>query len=100
MQSLTYTANFKKGGQELFKGQMIAGYALPLTGLKRGSNGFSMEPNTRYLDHHGGNKELVKNLLTERRPLNGWTLRKILEQQPDYESAVKAAMEQPLIATH
>jgi len=99
MQSLTYTANFKKGGQELFKGQMIAAYALPLTGLKKGSNGFSMETNTRYLDHHGGNKEWINNLLKEKRPLNSWTVRKILEQQPDFESAVKAAKEEPLVAT-
>jgi hypothetical protein len=99
MQSLTYTATFKKSGQELFKAQMIAGYALPLTGLKKGSNGFSMETNTRYLDHHGGNKEWIHNLLTEKRPLNSWTVRKILEEQPDFESAVKAAKEQPLIAT-
>lgn len=99
MQALMYTANFKKSGQELFKAQMIAAYALPLTGLKKGTNGFSMETNTRYLDHKGGNSEWEHNLLVEKRPFNSWVVRKIMEEQPDYDSAVKAAKEEKLCTT-
>jgi len=99
MQALMYTANFKKSGKELFKGQMIAAYALPLTGLKKGTNGFSVETNTRYLDHKGGNGEWEHNLLVEKRPFNSWVVRKIMEEQPDYESAVKAAKEEKLCTT-
>merc|ERR1712176_1693455 len=78
---------------------MIAAYALPLTGLKKGKNGFSMETNTRYLDHKGGNGEWERNLLTEKRALNSWVVRKIMEEQPDFESAVQAAKTQKLVST-
>merc|ERR1719424_447301 len=56
--------------------------------MKLGTNGFTFETNTRYLDHVGGNKQLLKNLFSEKRPLNGWTNRKILEMAADYEAAV------------
>lgn len=99
MQNLIYTGIFTRGGREVFRGQMVALYAFPLTGLKKGPNGFSTETNTRYTDHVHGNAELWKNLLGERRPLNGWTIRKILEESADYEAAVQAASSKTLTAT-
>lgn len=33
----------------------------------------------RYTDHEGGNAEMLENLVKKKRVLNGWTLRKILE---------------------
>lgn len=33
------------------------------------------------------------------RPLNGWTLRKVCEEQPDYESAVSAISTTPYVST-
>jgi hypothetical protein len=100
MQDLVYTGIFTKAGKEVFRGQMISGYSLPLTGLKKGTNGFSFETNTRYLDHKGGNTELMHNLLNEKRPFNGWTIRKILEMADGYEAAVETASSAKLISTH
>mmetsp|Transcript_155627 Transcript_155627/g.499076 ORF Transcript_155627/g.499076 Transcript_155627/m.499076 type:complete len:224 (+) Transcript_155627:516-1187(+) len=56
---------FNRGGQELFKAQMIAGYFIPLTGLKEGPNGFSYEANTRCMDRRAGITEFWKNIFTE-----------------------------------
>ena len=98
MTHLAYTGIFTKGGVEVFRSQMIAGYSCVVTGLKKGPNGFSIERNTRYPDHDKGNEEMFKNLFSGR-PLNGWTLRKILETQPDYESAVNAIMTTPYVST-
>jgi hypothetical protein len=100
MQNLVYTGIFTKAGKEVFRGQMIAVYSLPLTGLKKGANGFSFETNTRYLDHKGGNAEFMKNLLQEKRPFNGWTIRKIMEGADGYEAAVETASSAKLISTH
>ena len=58
---------------------MVAGYTMPITAARFGSNGYSIERNTRYSDHKGGNVEMLHNLLVEKRNLNGWQLRKILE---------------------
>lgn len=99
IQNLLYTGIFTRGGGEVFRGQMVALYAFPLTALKKGPNGFSTETNTRYTDHVHGNAELLNNLLKERRPLNGWTIRKILEESADYEAAVEAASSITLTAT-
>jgi len=88
MQDLTYTGIFMRNGSEVFRAQMIAAYSSVVTGMKLGTNGFTFETNTRYLDHVGGNKQLLKNLFSEKRPLNGWTNRKILEMAADYEAAV------------
>ena len=42
---------------------------------------------------------MFKNLLVERRLLNGWTLRKVLENNADYESAVSAVASAPYVST-
>jgi len=99
MQRLVYTGIFKKSGKELFRAQMLAGYSLPATGMKMGSNGFSLELNTRFPDHKHGDEELLKNLFTEKRPLNGWVVRKVLETAADYEAAVEALSTTPYCTT-
>jgi hypothetical protein len=99
IQNLVYTGIFKKGGKEIYRAQMIAAYSLAVTAMKKGPNGFSFESNTRYLDHSGGNKELMKNLLTEKRPFNGWSVRKMFEEAADYEAAIKQISTTKLITT-
>lgn len=92
MTNLVYTGIFTKGGKEVFRSQMVAGYSGIITGMKMGPNGFTIERNTRYPDHVKGNEEMFHNLLKEKRELNGWQLRKIMESAPDYDTAV------PLVA--
>jgi len=98
MQNIVYTGIFKKGGQEVFRAQMMAGYSCVVTGMKPGPNGFSYETNTRFPDTTGENKEMLHNLLVEKRTLNGWTVRKTLETAPDFEAAVHALSTTPYVA--
>lgn len=86
MTNLVYTAIFTKGGQELFRSQMVGGYQSIVTAMKKGPNGFTIERNTRYPDHPKGNEIMLENLLKEKRPLNGWTLRKLAETSADYDT--------------
>lgn len=95
---LVYTAIFTKGGKEVFRSQMVAGYQSLVTGLRAGPDGFSIERNTRYTSHEGGNEEMLKNLLGGR-PVNGWSLRKIMEEHADYDSAIKAITTVPYAST-
>lgn len=95
---LVYTGIFKKSGKEVFRSQMVAGYQLMVTGMKMGKDGFTIERNTRYPDHVKGNEEMFHNLLGGR-PLNGWTLRKILENSPDYGNATTSIQAAAYIST-
>jgi len=99
MQDLAYVGIFTKSGKEVFRAQMIASYSFPLTAMKKGPNGFSLELNTRFLDHLGGNRQFLKNLLEEKRTFSGWTRRKLLEDAPDYETAVHGMATTPYIST-
>ena len=99
LQILTYVGVFTKQGIEVFRAQTIAGYSAILTGMRKGSNGYTIEINTRYTDHEGGNKEMIKNVFSEKRDLSGWTKRKILETTEDYEDAVSAFSTTPYCAT-
>jgi hypothetical protein len=56
---------------------MITGYSGVLTGFKSGA--FTTEINTRYPDALHENKEMIENLITKRRPLASWVVRKTLE---------------------
>jgi hypothetical protein len=89
MTNLVYTGIFTRGGKEVFRSQMVAGYVQLVTGMRRGPNGYAIERNTRYADHVGGFDETMKNVLSGR-ALNGWTLRKIMEKHADYEGATAA----------
>jgi hypothetical protein len=102
MTKLVYNAVFTKGGKEVFRSQMIAGYTQVVTGYRPGTtNGYAIERNTRYTDHWGGNSEMLNNLFagSTKRPLNGWTLRKILENVNNYDDAITAISSAPYVST-
>lgn len=90
LQKMTFFGNFVKGGKKLFTAQMIAAYPAVITGMRGGSNGYTIEINTRFLDHWGGNEELLHNLFDNNRQPSGWVKRKVLEEIEDYEDAVEA----------
>jgi hypothetical protein len=99
MQNLTYEARFLRNGSEVFRAQMIAAYSCIVTGMRMGTNGFTIETNTRYTSHLGGNEEMMHHLLVDKRDLNGWTMRKVLEDATSYEEALAAVSQKPLVAT-
>jgi len=99
MNELLYIAKFMKNDTEVFRAQMIAGYQGLITAMKFGSNGFTVEINTRYTGHLGGNAEMLENLVEEKRPLNNWSVRMILETAADYEEAVTALSNVKYVAT-
>jgi hypothetical protein len=88
LQPLVYNGIFQRNGTELFRSQMVAGYVMPITAARMGSDGFAIERNTRYTDHEGGNEEMLDNLLKDKRELNGWQLRKILENNETFDDAI------------
>ena len=96
--SLVFTGIFTKGGQELFRAEMVAGYVSILTGYRRGQDGFAIERNTRYADHVDGNEEMLHHLLGGR-TLNGWSLRKILEEESTYDGALARVKTVPFVST-
>jgi len=98
MTHLVYTGIFKKGGVEIFRSQMVAGYTMVITTMRKGSNGYAIERNTRYPDHKEGNEDMFKNIL-DGRTLNGWTLRKVMENNAEYEDAVGAISKAPYVST-
>jgi len=99
LQPMSYTGIFTKNGSEVLRAQTIAGYASILTGMRKGPNGFTIEINTRFTDHWGGNKEMFHNVFTEKRDPSGWTKRKIMENNDNYEDAVEAFSTAPYGAT-
>mmetsp|Transcript_10355 Transcript_10355/g.19603 ORF Transcript_10355/g.19603 Transcript_10355/m.19603 type:complete len:401 (-) Transcript_10355:68-1270(-) len=98
MQGLVYDGRFMRNGKEVFRAQMMAGYSCIVTGMKMGSNGFSYETNTRFFDHEGELKQFFQHLFKEKRALNGWTVRKMLETAQDYEDAVSTFSTTPMVA--
>jgi len=99
LQPLTYTGIFTKSGSEIFRSQMIAGYSAMITGMRKGPNGYTIEINTRFTDHWGGNSEMIKNVFSNKRAISGWTKRKILENVDNYEDAVEAFSTSPYCGT-
>jgi len=104
IQPLQYTGIFKKNGTEIFRAQMIAAYSSILTAMRKGPDGYTMEINTRYTDHVGGNKQLFTNLFRtkkggNRADLSGWTKRKILENIDNFDDAVEAFSTTPYVGT-
>lgn len=96
MRKLVYIGVFKKNGTELFRMQMIVGYQQMVTGFR--PHGFALERNTRYPSHPGGNAEMLSHIESGR-PLSGWTLRKTLELNTDFDSAVEYLTKTPLCST-
>ena len=98
MTNLVYTGIFTRGGQEVFRSQMVAGYQQLITGYRAGPNGYAIERNTRYADEKKGNQEMFKLLLGGNQ-LNGWQLRKIMEGNDNYDDAIAAIAEAPYSST-
>merc|ERR1711871_1934470 len=69
-----------------------------ITGVRMGKNGFAIERNTRYTDHWGGNSEMLK-AVTSGAELNGWQLRKVLEDIDNYDDAIKRIKAMPYAST-
>lgn len=69
MTQLVFTGIFTKGGKEIFRSQMNAGYTSIVTAAKMASDGaqdgFAIERHTRYPDHSSGNEEMFKHLLQD-----------------------------------
>jgi len=99
LQPLVYVGIFTSAGKELFRSQMVAGYSSVLTGMRKGPNGYTIEINTRFMNHDSGAKKLWQHLFTEKRDLSGWIKRKVLQEIPDYEGAVHAFSSTPYAAT-
>jgi hypothetical protein len=99
IQPLVYTGIFTKGGSEIFRAQTMGGYTAVLTGMRKGPNGYTMEINTRFTDHVGGNSEMIKNVFTNKITPSGFLKRKILETADNYEDAVEAFSTTPYGAT-
>ena len=98
MTRMVYTGIFTRGGREVFRAQMIAGYFCVVTAMRRGADGYAFERNTRFPDHAGGNAQMLRNLLSGR-PLNGWSVRKVLEDVASYDDAVANISAVPFIST-
>jgi len=97
--NMTYNAIFAKGGKELFTAQMIAGYSMPLTGMRRGTNGYTIEVNTRYPPKSWNIQHLMDHLFKEKRMTSGWVKRQTLQMIDNYEDAVKAFSTTPYAST-
>ena len=98
MTDLVFNAVFKKGGKKIFQAQMIAGYTQVITGFRAGDDGFAIERNTRYTDHWGGNAEMLHNIESGRE-LNGWQLRKVLEDETNFDAALARITSMPYAST-
>jgi hypothetical protein len=98
MTNLVYTGIFTRGGVEVFRSQMVAGYQQLITGYRAGPNGYAIERNTRYADQKKGNQKMFE-LLAGGNPLNGWQLRKIMEAHDNYDDAIAAIAAAPFSST-
>jgi len=96
---MTYNGVFYKDGKELFTAQMIAGYSSPLTGMRRGKNGYTIEINTRYPPKSTNVKSLMEHLFKEKRTTSGWVKREVLQNIDNFEDAVAAFSTKPYAST-
>jgi hypothetical protein len=97
--NMTYNGVFYKDGKELYTAQMIAGYSNPLTGMRRGKNGYTFEINTRYPPKNWNIKNLWQTLFKEKRPVSGWIKRQVLQSIDNFEDAVQAFSTKPYAST-
>merc|ERR1719253_30630 len=63
--------------------------------MRRGSDGYSFQANTRYLDSQDESMLLMNNLYLEKRAPSSWTARKTLESTDNYDDAVKLFSKTP-----
>merc|ERR1719395_70129 len=78
---------------------MIAAYSSPLTGWRRGTNGYTIEINTRYPPKESNIKNLLDLLFKEKRMTSGWIKREVLQNIDNFEDAVKAFSTRPYAST-
>jgi len=97
--NMTYNAVYYKNGTELFTAQQIAAYSMPLTGMRRGKNGYTIEINTRYPPKQTNVKNIMKHLFEEKRVASGWIKRQVLRDIDNFEDAVKAFSTKPYAST-
>jgi hypothetical protein len=98
LQRMTYNAVFMKGGKELYTAQMIAVYQMVLTGIRKGTNGYTFEVNTRFGGKWNSNKQMLQNVFVEKRVPSGWVKRQILQAHDNFEDAVHAMSTSPYAA--
>ena len=98
--NLVYNGIFTRGGVEVFRSQLMAGYTMVVTGIKGlgQSDGFAIERNTRFIEHFGGAEETLGQL-EGGVDLNGWTLRKVFEEETEFDSAVSRIASTPFAST-
>lgn len=99
LQKISYIGTFFKGGKEIYTAQMIALYSFPITAMRRGSNGYSVEINTRFPPKSSNIGSLMKHVFEEKRELSGWVRRQVLQSTDSYEDAVKAFSTRPYAST-
>jgi len=97
--NMTYNGIFYKEGKEIFTTQMIAAYSSPLTAIRRGKNGYTIEINTRYPPKEWNVKNLMRHLFEEKRTTSGWIKRKVLENIDNFEDAVTALSTRPFASS-
>lgn len=90
LQKHVYNAVYKKGGKEVFTGQMVFPYQSVLTGIRRGPNGYAYSYNSRYGDTDDDTKYLMYNLFERNMTLSGWSVRKTMENVDNYDDALIA----------
>ena len=98
MTELVYTGVFTRGGKEIFRAQMVAGYSQVVTAMRLGIDGYAIERNTRFVSEEGGGREVFSHIFSGR-PLNGWTLRQIMTRERTYDEAVAAIAAAPFVST-
>jgi hypothetical protein len=98
--NLVYNGVFTRGGVEIFRSQLMVGYTMVITGIKGlgETDGFAIERNTRFIEHKGGAEETLAQL-TSGVDLNGWTLRKVFEEESAFDSAVSRISTTPFAST-
>jgi len=104
--NLVYDAVFTRGGVqnqplvEVFRSQCMVGYTMIVTGAKGLGDawGFTVERNTRFISHPGQARETLA-ALEAGTPLNGWTLRKVLEEEESFDAAMSRVAAAPFAST-
>eukprot|EP00613_Pedinella_sp_CCMP2098_P010494 CAMPEP_0171647498 /NCGR_PEP_ID=MMETSP0990-20121206/35497_1 /TAXON_ID=483369 /ORGANISM="non described non described, Strain CCMP2098" /LENGTH=410 /DNA_ID=CAMNT_0012224743 /DNA_START=42 /DNA_END=1274 /DNA_ORIENTATION=- len=97
---LVYEAIFERQGVEVFRSQMMAGYTMVITAAKGlgTKEGFAVERNTRFADHVGSYMQAIGNL-ENGMELQGWTLRKVFEEEVSFDAAVERISTTPFVST-
>jgi len=100
--NMVFNGIFTRGSVEVYRAQGMAGYTMTVTGMKGGMNGvkdgFAIERNTRFIEHFGAAEETLAQLESGV-DLNGWTIRKVFEEETTYDAAVARVASTPFAST-